>query len=279
MGTPYLAIHFTLIPRDPFTEILIAELSEYPFESFEETDNGLIAYIPENVANLVVIECLPLRNNPDVAMDYSIQTLAPQNWNEEWERDFPAVVIDERCRIRAPFHEAKGYPLELIIHPKMSFGTGHHPTTYLMISYLLDLECAGINVLDMGCGTGILGIAALQMGAKQVTAVDTELWCVQNTLENARLNQCTSLEAVQLNTVPKGKIPFDLILANINRNILVRQMEDYLDVLKEKGSILLSGFYSSDLKLISSQMTTLGFRINSMREKDEWMAVLFDSIR
>ena len=274
-----MAIHFTLIPRDPFTEILIAELAEYPFESFEETENGLIAYIPENVANLVVIESLPLRKNPDVDMDYSIQTVAPQNWNEKWERDFPAVVIDERCRIRAPFHEAKGYPLELIIHPKMSFGTGHHPTTYLMISYLLDLECAGINVLDMGCGTGILGIAALQMGAKQVTAVDTELWCVQNTLENARLNKCTSLEAVQQNTVPKGKIPFDLILANINRNILVQQMEDYLDVLKEKGSILLSGFYSSDLKLISSQMTKLGFRINSMREKDEWMAVLFDSIR
>lgn len=169
--------------------------------------------------------------------------------------------------------------MELIIHPKMSFGTGHHPTTYLMISYLLDLECAGINVLDMGCGTGILGIAALQMGAKHVTAVDTELWCVQNTLENARLNQCTSLEAVQQNTVPRGKIPFDLILANINRNILVQQMEDYLDVLKEKGSILLSGFYLSDLKLISSQMTKLGFRINSKREKDEWMAVLFDSIR
>ena len=140
MGTPYLAIHFTLIPRDPYTEILIAELAEYPFESFEETENGLIAYIPENVANLIVIESLPLRNNPDVAMDYSIQTLAPQNWNEEWERDFPAVVIDERCRIRAPFHEAKGYPLELIIYPKMSFGTGHHPTTYLMISYLLALE-------------------------------------------------------------------------------------------------------------------------------------------
>jgi len=279
MGTPYLAIHFTLIPRDPFTEILIAELAEYPFESFEETENGLIAYIPENVANLVVIESLPLRKNPDVDMDYSIQTVAPQNWNEKWERDFPVVVIDERCRIRAPFHEAKGYPLELIIHPKMSFGTGHHPTTYLMISYLLDLECTGINVLDMGCGTGILGIAALQMGAKQVTAVDTELWCVQNTLENARLNKCTSLEAVQQNKVPKGKIPFDLILANINRNILVQQMEDYLDVLKEKGSILLSGFYPSDLKLISSQMTKLGFRINSMREKDEWMAVLFDSIR
>ena len=279
MGTHYLAIHFTLIPRDPFTEILIAELAEYPFESFEETENGLIAYIPENVANLVVIESLPLRKNPDVDMDYSIQTVAPQNWNEKWERDFPVVVIDERCRIRAPFHEAKGYPLELIIHPKMSFGTGHHPTTYLMISYLLDLECTGINVLDMGCGTGILGIAALQMGAKQVTAVDTELWCVQNTLENARLNKCTSLEAVQQNKVPKGKIPFDLILANINRNILVQQMEDYLDVLKEKGSILLSGFYPSDLKLISSQMTKLGFRINSMREKDEWMAVLFDSIR
>lgn len=279
MGTPYLAIHFTLIPRDPFTEILIAELAEYPFESFEETENGLIAYIPENVANLVVIESLPLRKNPDVDMDYSIQTVAPQNWNEKWERDFPVVVIDERCRIRAPFHEANGYPLELIIHPKMSFGTGHHPTTYLMISYLLDLECTGINVLDMGCGTGILGIAALQMGAKQVTAVDTELWCVQNTLENARLNKCTSLEAVQQNKVPKGKIPFDLILANINRNILVQQMEDYLDVLKEKGSILLSGFYPSDLKLISSQMTKLGFRINSMREKDEWMAVLFDSIR
>ena len=279
MGTPYLAIHFTLIPRDPFTEILIAQLAEYPFESFEEMENGLIAYIPENVANLEVIESLPLRNNPDVAMDYGIQTLAPQNWNEEWERDFPAVVIDERCRIRAPFHEAKGYPLELIIYPKMSFGTGHHPTTYLMISYLLDLECAGMNVLDMGCGTGILGIVALQMGAKQVTAVDTELWCVQNTLENARLNQCTSLEAVQQNTVPKRKIPFDLILANINRNILVQQMEDYLDVLKEKGSILLSGFYPSDLKLISTQMTTLGFCINSTKEKDEWMAVLFDSIR
>ncbi len=111
MGTHYLAIHFTLIPRDPFTEILIAELAEYPFESFEETENGLIAYIPENVANLVVIESLPLRKNPDVDMDYSIQTVAPQNWNEKWERDFPVVVIDERCRIRAPFHEAKGYPL------------------------------------------------------------------------------------------------------------------------------------------------------------------------
>ena len=276
MSTPYIAVHFTLEPAVPYTDILLAELSVYPFESFEETETGLVAYLQEGTADLGVLEGLSLIKNKSVAIDYTIKRIAPQNWNADWEKDFTPVIVNERCRIRASFHPAGAYPLELVINPKMSFGTGHHETTALMLSHLLEIDCTAWRVLDMGCGTGVLGIAAMRLGAAEVLCVDIEPWCIENTLENALLNDCARLKAIQQSEVPTDGDKFDCIIANINRNVLLEQMPDYARVSRGGAKVLLSGFYKEDLAVISSQMTTLGYRLNSSKEKHDWMAVLFD---
>mgnify|MGYP001626717931 FL=1 len=276
MSTPYVAVHFTLNPVVPYAEILLAELSVFSFESFEETETGLVAYVKEGATDLSVLGTLSLIDNEAVAIAYEVKRIAPQNWNADWEKDFTPVIVNERCRVRASFHPAGTYPLELVINPKMSFGTGHHETTALMLSHLLEIDCTAWRVLDMGCGTGVLGIAAMRLGATEVLGVDIEPWCIENTHENALLNDCPTLEAIQQNEVPANRGMFDCVIANINRNVLLEQMADYARITRVGGKVLLSGFYKKDLAVISYQMTTLGYRLNSSKEKHDWMAVLFD---
>lgn len=275
MSIPYTALNFRIEPLQPYTEILIAELAVLGFESFEETDKGVVAYI-QNAAHIFsTVQKLDVLHKPEVQISFTQETIAPQNWNATWEKDFAAVVVDNRCRVRATFHEAADYPLEIIIDPKMSFGTGHHETTYLMLSHLLENDVRERTVLDMGCGTGVLGIAASLLGAASVLGVDVEPWCIENTLENAQHNQCDNINALQSDTVPSDQGTFDWVIANINRNVLLEQMPAYRQVLRENGRILLSGFYQKDVASISQQMTTLGLNNVATKQKNDWVAMLF----
>ena len=275
MSVPYTALNFRIEPLQPYTEILIAELAVLGFESFEETNKGVVAYI-QNDANISsAVQKLDLLHKSEVQISFTQETIAPQNWNATWEKDFAAVVVDNRCRVRATFHEAADYPLEIIIDPKMSFGTGHHETTYLMLSHLLENDVRERTVLDMGCGTGVLGIAASLLGAASVLGVDIEPWCIENTLENARHNHCDNINVLQRDTVPSDQGTFDWVIANINRNVLLEQMQAYQQVLRENGRILLSGFYQKDVASISKQMTTLGLNNVATKQKNDWVAMLF----
>lgn len=275
MSTTYTAFDFVLQPQKPYTEILIAELANLGFESFEETEKGLTAYIPKNKKITTALKDLAVFQQAQLQIRFTQKTIAPQNWNAEWEKNFVPVVVDDRCRVRATFHPPADFPLEIIIDPKMSFGTGHHETTYLMLSHLLENDFKNQNVLDMGCGTGVLGIATALMGANSVLGVDVEPWCIENMLENAQLNNCQNIKAHQSHNVPTNRGSFDWVLANINRNVLLEQMETYKQVLREKGWVLLSGFYQKDGAVISDQMTTLGFQNISVKQKNDWVAMLF----
>ena len=278
MSTTYRAVRFSITPRQPFSEILVASLAELGYESFEDHDQGLTAYIPDHHFSEKSLIEVPILSHSEVKIDYDSEIIAPKNWNAEWEKDFTPVVINNRCQVRATFHPPAGFPLEIVINPKMSFGTGHHETTHLMLSHLLEMDCQGASVLDMGCGTGVLGIASMMMGGEAVMAVDIEPWCIENTLENAALNHCPSLKAKQSANVPVQDGPFTLVLANINRNVLLAQIGDYKKVLTPNGIILLSGFYESDLAIISKQMRTLGFELTKTKQKNDWVAALFRPI-
>ena len=275
MSTPYKAFDFTIRPTQPFTDILIAELAQLGFESFEETQTGVTAYIPHSEEITTAVRQLSLFSQSTVSIVYEERTIAPQNWNAVWEKDFVPVVVDNKCRVRAAFHAPADYPLDIIINPKMSFGTGHHETTHLMLSHLLENDLGQKRILDMGCGTGVLGIAAALMGAESVLGIDIEPWCIENTNENAQLNGCHNMQALQKDTVPTDEGTFDWILANINRNVLLEQLPAYKEVLKPDGTILLSGFYTTDAAAISAQMITLGMLNIATKQKNDWVALLF----
>lgn len=277
MSTRYTAYHFTVQPAQPFTDILLATLSDFPFESFEEKETGLVAYLPETKGEITDLRQLPIFENPAVSIDFHTVTINPENWNANWEKGFQPVIVNDQCRIRASFHKAEAYPLEIVINPKMSFGTGHHETTALMLRHLVEINCTDQKVLDMGCGTGVLGIACAKLGAASVLAVDIEPWCVENTLENAELNQC-KIAALEQSFVPLDQGEFDLILANINRNILLEQMASYAKVNREGGALLLSGFYQKDWPQINAQMTILGYDMYAKKEQNDWVAAHFHKI-
>ena len=274
MSTCYAAYHFTVQPAQPFTDILLAELSDFPFESFEENETGLIAYLPERNGDIEDLKQLPIFKNPAVSIAFKTFSISPQNWNANWEKEFQPVIVNDQCRIRASFHKAEEYPLEIVINPKMSFGTGHHETTALMLRHLLEMTCTDLKILDMGCGTGVLGIASLGLGAASVLAIDIEPWCIENTLENAELNNC-ELTVLEQSFVPLDQGLFDLVIANINRNILLEQMESYAKINAEGGTILVSGFYQKDLALIRAQMTKLGYELHIKYQENDWVAARF----
>ena len=253
---------------------MIAQMGAVGFESFMETDHGFMAYIPEKdfrEKDFLAIEVFELK---DLQIEWKIQSIAPQNWNREWEENFTPIRVGERCVVRADFHPPEKAEYELVITPKMSFGTGHHETTQMMISLLLELGCDQKMVLDMGSGTGILAILAEKMGAKSVLAIDNDPWCVENIQENLLLNHSQFIDAALNHLVPTHKA-YDLVLANINRNILMEQLDDYAAVLSGGGDLLISGFYEKDLERIQNQAEILEFRFIRKFEKNRWLAAHF----
>ena len=274
----FLEIDFRLNPVE-YRDILLALLDHLGYDSFQETDTGLKAYILESDFDETVLKTIPLFSNPNVEITYEVDRLENKNWNEEWETHYEPINIDDQLYIRAPFHpEVPGFRMQLVIIPKMSFGTGHHQTTRLMARLLLKMDLVGKKVLDMGTGTGILAIISEKLGASAVDAIDNFDWAVENTEENAGLNQCSRISAIYGDAeLLSGKI-YDVVIANINRNVLLEDIKHYRSALRTGGVLLLSGFFEDDFSLIEAEVQKGGGRLIAKEKEDRWVACRFEII-
>lgn len=273
-------IEVTVTADPDYTDILIAELGELGYDTFQETAHGFQAYIMQDQFSEEAVQEVLARYKFAGEFPYQVKNIAKQNWNEEWEKNFEPLLISNQVSVRADFHpKPEGVDYDIVITPKMSFGTGHHETTTLMIENQLTLNHVGKRVLDMGCGTGILAIMAEQLGAQNVLAVDIEDWTVENAKENAARNDCKLLE-VRLGNVAvlAGEAPFELILANINRNVLLEDMPVYSQLLLPQGPLVLSGFYTEDLPLITEKAAEYGLSFETMRRKNNWVSAIFRKV-
>lgn len=255
--------------------MLIAELSQLDYESFMETDAGLLAYIQADVFTERGIADLPKQiGGSDIK--YAWTTIKEKNWNEEWEKDYPLVIVDGKCAIKAPFHkEIQPYPYEIIIEPKMSFGTGHHETTSLMVSMMLEFNFENKSVADVGCGTGVLAILASKLKANKVFAVDIDTWAYENTVENIIRNNCKNIETLQGGFEVLPNMEFDVILANINRNVLIENMDKYASALSHNGHLFISGIYQVDIDGVVKVANKNKLLYKGHKEKNNWTAARF----
>lgn len=271
----YIELTVELVPREPWADILVAELAEIGFESFSDTPTGIQAYAPVgSVPSDGWLENTSLRGQTGITCTVNSRIIPHQNWNAQWEAGFEPVEVGEHLVILAPFHDASVYPgrEQVIIQPQMSFGTGHHQTTYLMCRFLLDMTIPS-KVLDMGTGTGVLAILAEKKGATDILAIDIEPWSVENTAENALRNGCSHIRAVTGDIDVLDDAGFGLILANINKNVLKHQLPFYHMALIKGGQLLLSGFFLSDADELITLARTLGFVHVETVEKETWAAV------
>lgn len=276
MQNTYIGYHFNVEPKELGSEILIAELGELPFDSFEETETGVSAYILKELWNENILDDIYILTNDEFKISYTFEEIETVNWNEEWEKNFNAIDVKGICQVRAPFHESTNAKYEIVIEPKMSFGTGHHETTFMMIEHLLDMDVENLKTLDMGCGTAILAILAEMKGAKPVDAIDIDNWCYLNSIENAERNNCKHISVYEgdASLLNQGQ-KYDLIIANINRNILLNDMATYVNCLNPKGTLLLSGFYSEDIPFIDRCCTDLNLKFVNKLEKNNWVSLKY----
>ena len=294
----YTEVSFTITPVDPCRDLLVDALgNEGPYDSFVETADGLKAYVPTNQFDPdwlhqqinEINSQFPISN-----FQFSIQEMPDKNWNEEWEKQHKPVLVtaenEKKVWVRAPFHEHRtDIDYEIVIEPKMSFGTAHHPTTYMMLSHIAELPMQGRRVLDMGCGTAVLAILAKMRGAAYVEAIDIDEWAYNNALENIQRNNADITVRIgdadllrQGNGHParhqiSSQTPaFDIVIANINRNILLHDMDAYAAVLAPGGTLLLSGFYESDVPVLQQRAQELGLTLTSTKTREGWCALRFN---
>ncbi len=272
----YIELSIKLSPVQPFTEIIIAQLAEVGFDSFVENEEGVQAYGPVSQVDMDVVlkETMLSEKRDDVTISFEKLIIEAQNWNAVWEADFEPVYVEELVSILAPFHDkslAKGMIVE--IQPKMSFGTGHHQTTWMMSKALFEMGSMSERVLDMGTGTGVLAIIAENLGAKEVVAVDIEDWSVENTIENAERNNCSRISTLCGDIDLLAGRSFDLILANINRNVLVAHIPSYAEMLQTNGVLMLSGFFDSDVADLVNFSKKYGLEKVHVYQKDNWCAI------
>lgn len=266
---------YTIQTAPELTDILIAFLGEAGFDSFQETDENLLAFAEAADHERWVAELEKL--NMQYPLAYTWEPLEDKNWNEEWERQFNPIRIGQRLFIRADFHAPdESVEQELIITPKMAFGTGHHATTYMMCELIFEQELAGKRVFDYGSGTGVLAILAKRLGAGSVDAVDIESWSAENTLENAARNGVALNEVIHgtLDDVPAGP-PYDLILANINRNVILATADTLYQRLAPGGTVLFSGILETDEQMLVSRLISLGYQHQETRKREDWRAFVF----
>lgn len=275
MGGNYLEFHFTIDPVQPASEILIAELGYLGFESFVENNDGITAYIPVEEYEDDLLAGVHILQSEDFNIKYDVQEIERLNWNKEWEKNFEPILVDEQCSVRAPFHPKTDADFEIVIEPKMSFGTGHHATTHMMIQHILKNDWEGKSVLDMGCGTGVLAILTALKGAKSIDAIDIDNWCYQNTLENIAKNDCEHINVEEGGAELLEGREYDMVLANINRNILLRDLPIYEKSLKPTGCLFLSGFYEGDLPAITKACNELGLDFVENFKRNDWVAAKF----
>lgn len=269
----YTEFIFKVNPIEPWGEILIAELCELGFDSFTEVDDGVLAYITKELMNVEKVDKHWLLHHDDVQISYEYKEMPNINWNEEWEKNFDPIYVENKVEIRAEFHESKNLEYELVIQPKMSFGTGHHATTYNMVHAMLEMDFEGKSVLDMGCGTSVLAILAKKKGAKQVLAIDNDPWSVENSIENAERNK-TEMQVLLGDANTLGNENFDIILANINKNILLKDLPIYSSVLNAGGELLLSGIYNFDVDDVLELCTQENLKPIRQLERNDWVSLL-----
>lgn len=278
MAHHYIEYNFKVSPLQPGTEILIAELGYAGFESFVETEEGVTAYIQDSMWNENILDDIDIIKSEEFEISFEQKEIEQVNWNEEWEKNFDPITISDQCLVRAPFHASKDVKYEIVIEPKMSFGTGHHETTFMMLLYILENDFEEKTVLDMGCGTAVLAILAKMKGAKSADAIDIDDWCVENSMENIERN---NVNAIQVRLGDASVLPinkYDIVLANINRNILLSDMPAYVDSLVAGGVLYISGFYLSDLPDLTKRATELGLKFIDNKQKNNWVAAKFERI-
>ncbi|MEN8776592.1 MAG: 50S ribosomal protein L11 methyltransferase [Polaribacter sp.] len=273
MDNIYIEYNFTVSPKEPASEILIAELGNVGFESFVENQIGVTAYIQKEAYKENILEDIYILNSEEFSIKYTKNEVAQTNWNAEWEKNFTPIKVDDLVSIRAPFHENPNLKYEIVIEPKMSFGTGHHETTHMMVQHLLQLDLENKKVLDMGCGTGILAIFAEMKGAKPIDAIDIDNWCYENSIENVSRNNCKNISVYEGDSSLLINKKYDVIIANINRNILLMDMKVYINCLKENGILLLSGFYQEDIPIIDAEVSKYNLNLDTYIERNNWVAL------
>ncbi len=275
MSNIYLGFHFSVEPIELGSEILVAELGELPFESFIDSETGIVAYIQKQFWTENILDDLHILSSPEFQVSYTIEEIDQVNWNEEWEKNFEAIEVDGICHVRAPFHPKTDAKFDIVIEPKMSFGTGHHETTHMMIQHLLEIDVAGKKTLDMGYGTAILAILAEMKGAQPIDAIDIDNWCYLNSIENATRNNCNQITVYEGDADLLIGKKYDLIIANINRNILLNDMQTYVDCLNKEGILLLSGFYNEDIPFIDASCTEKGLTYVKKFERNNWVSLKY----
>lgn len=271
----YIEIEFSIKPLEMYSEILQSDLCDIGFESFQDTNKGFLAYCQEGLysekeLNLLIERFIGF--NPDVELSTNKKEIEQQDWNAEWEKSYPAVLINNYCYVHAHFHsplEEVEYNIE--ISPKMSFGTAHHPTTFQIIELLQNENVEGKNLMDMGSGTGVLAILAKMKGAAYVEAIDNDEWAYKNALENVQTNQSDIVVRYGDSSLLDGE--YDVFIANINRNILLQDMQKYSKHIKNGGVLFLSGFYVEDIPILMEEASKYGFSLDRQISKDNWAAL------
>ena len=270
----YIEVDIEIEKSEVFSDIVVARLNEIEFETFLENENGVRCYIQAILFDKKKLDIELDKIKKFTKLNFNINHVAQKNWNEEWEKNFKPVQINSNCLIRSEFHKNNGnFKDEIIITPKMSFGTGHHETTFLMINELYNLDLNDKSILDMGSGTGVLSIVASKKGAKQVVGIDIDEWAFQNSIDNAKLNNTENISFLHGDIKLIENQDFDIILANINRNIIEKDIEVYYDYLVKNGDLLISGFLEEDIDFIINLSVNNRFNVINKKNKGQWSMV------
>ncbi len=267
----YLECTFANWPEQPWRDLLMYEMGEIGFESFTEENQVFKSYIPVSGYDQEKLKQVLSNFVDEYDSTFQTKVIPAKNWNAQWESDFQPVIIDDQCYIRANFHESKGFPYEIEITPKMSFGTGHHATTELMVRELLQMEGKGRTLMDVGCGTGVLSILAEMKGFENIFGFDNDSWALENSVENGQVNGCKNITFKKAEISELDKQSYNVILANINKNVILNDIHHYAERLAPQGELLLSGFYKQDVPDILTKSNKLGLELKKENELNNWI--------